>query len=83
MVLGIVSVMTFFLSLFTGVPSVILGFFALSDIRKSGGRETGSGMAIAGIICSFVGILILVLYFVFLIIMIPLLAQNTGNTYPS
>jgi hypothetical protein len=45
-VLGICS---FFCWIFTGLPALILGIFALNRINRSGGMLTGSGLAIAGI----------------------------------
>ena len=47
------------------VPSIlgiIFGFVARSRIKKSNGALTGSGMALAGIICGFVGVGIFVAY---------------------
>jgi hypothetical protein len=46
LVLGITS---FFCWIFTGLPAVILGIFALNKINRSNGQLTGSGLAIAGI----------------------------------
>lgn len=36
--------------------AIVFGFVAKSQIRSSGGREGGDGMALAGIILGFVGI---------------------------
>jgi prepilin-type processing-associated H-X9-DG protein len=47
LVLGIAS---FLLFCVTGVPAIIVGALALSDIRRAAGRLRGSGMATAGII---------------------------------
>lgn len=40
---------------FTGIPAIILGFLGLGDIRQSGGRLSGSGMAVTGIIFGLLG----------------------------
>ena len=48
LVLGLVS---FFCSVFTGIPAIILGALGLSEIGRSKGRLQGRGMAIAGLIC--------------------------------
>ena len=45
LVLGLVS---FFCSIFTGVPAVVCGILGLSQAKRAGG--TGRGMAIAGIV---------------------------------
>jgi hypothetical protein len=50
MILGLLS---FCLCCFTGVPAIILGFMGLGDIRRSGGRLGGTGMAITGILTGF------------------------------
>ncbi|MBN2180658.1 MAG: DUF4190 domain-containing protein, partial [Sedimentisphaerales bacterium] len=47
LVLGILSLFTLFL---TGIPSIICGIIALVKIEKSGGRITGKGFAVAGIV---------------------------------
>jgi hypothetical protein len=53
---------------FLGIPSIlgiIFGFIARSQIQRSEGTQTGSGLALAGIIVGFcvvaIGILILLL----------------------
>ncbi len=45
----ILGLLSFCLCCFTGVPAIILGFMGLGDIRRSGGRLGGSGMAVIGI----------------------------------
>jgi hypothetical protein len=52
---------------FLGIPSIlgiIFGFIARSQIQRSEGNQTGSGLALAGIIVGFcvvaIGILILI-----------------------
>jgi hypothetical protein len=59
MVLGIVWVFGL-----GSILAVIFGFVARRQIRRSGGRQTGGGMALAGIILGFVGIASLVLWIV-------------------
>jgi hypothetical protein len=44
-----------------GVPGLILSLVALRRIRRSGGRLTGRGLAIAGIVLSSVGLAILMM----------------------
>lgn len=39
--------------LFTGIPAIVLGHIARSQIRQSG--ESGSGMALAGLILGYFG----------------------------
>jgi Tfp pilus assembly protein PilE len=56
LVLGILSFLCF--GFFTGIPAVICGHFARSNIRKSQGALTGGGMALAGLILGYVGIVV-------------------------
>jgi hypothetical protein len=46
------------------VLAIVFGFIANSQIRNSGGRQGGSGMAKAGIILGFIGVALIVVYFV-------------------
>jgi len=72
LVLGILSLTC--ASLFTGIPAIILGHLAHSNIRKSNGRLTGQGMAIAGLIMGYVSVVIFIP--LFLAIMIPNLLRE-------
>ncbi len=46
------------------ILAVIFGFVARKQIRESGGRQGGGGMAIAGIVLGFVGVAGLVLWII-------------------
>jgi hypothetical protein len=50
------------------ILAVIFGFIARRQIRESGGRQGGDGMALAGIILGFVGIAGLILWIVFVLV---------------
>ena len=43
------------------VLAIVLGFVARDQIKRSWGRQTGSGMATAGIILGFIGSALLLL----------------------
>lgn len=45
----------------TAIPAVICGHIALSQIGKSSGRTTGSGLAIGGLVTGYFGLLLLVI----------------------
>jgi Domain of unknown function (DUF4190) len=62
LVLGIVWVLGI-----GSILAVIFGFVARKQIRQSGGRQGGGGMAIAGIVLGFVGIAGLILWIVVII----------------
>ena len=47
------------------VSAIIMGFIALSQIKKDPDRYTGKGMAIAGIICGFCAIALTLAYTLF------------------
>jgi len=49
-----------FLILPFSIPAVIFGHLSLYDIRRSGGRLTGRGLAITGIILGYLGMALLV-----------------------
>ncbi len=57
----------FFLPIF---PGIILGFVARSQIRRSGGTQRGSGLALAGILVGFGWLALIALG----------LALNSGNS---
>jgi len=60
MVLGISS----FACLVTGIPAVICGHIARGNIKRSMGRQTGGGFAIAGLITGYLGTLIIGIAFI-------------------
>lgn len=52
------------------ILAVVFGFVARKQIRESGGRQGGSGMALAGIILGFVGIAGVILWIVFVAVVV-------------
>ncbi|HYZ02461.1 MAG TPA: DUF4190 domain-containing protein [Candidatus Binatia bacterium] len=66
-----------------GIVGVILGFVARNQINQSGGAQAGSGLALGGLICGGIGILIGVIFIVLELIFFGLslfpLAQGTGG----
>ena len=63
--------------------AVIFGYVGRNEIKNSGGRITGDGLALAGLIIGWIELALGVLAFVFFII-IAIVAANTGGTttYP-
>jgi hypothetical protein len=59
LVLGILGVVC--LSIFAGIPALILGLLALREIRNSEGMISGAGLAVSGIILGICSILICLL----------------------
>lgn len=63
MILGLLAFIAWFL---TGIPAVILGHMALSEINASGGMQGGRGQAITGLVLGYlsvVGLVCFCLYF--------------------
>jgi hypothetical protein len=56
--LAIASLVAGFLWLgwFGSILAVIFGHMALGQIKRSGGRETGSGFAVAGLVLGYMGV---------------------------
>ena len=55
-VLGLTSLIC---TLFTGIPAIILGALSVRAIGRSGGRITGSAMAIVGIVTGSLSVVII------------------------
>ena len=60
MILGIIGIVC--CGFFTGIPALILANQAKSEIRASGGTQTGEGMATAGFVMGIVSIVFGVIY---------------------
>jgi hypothetical protein len=56
LVLGILGLMCF--GLFSGIPAIICGHVARSNVKNSQGALSGEGMALAGLILGYVGTVI-------------------------
>jgi hypothetical protein len=69
MVLGILSA-TFLLPAAAGIGGVICGHMARARIRRSGETLAGDGMAVAGLITSYIGLFVILLVVVFAFAMI-------------
>ena len=69
-----------FLPILGGIIAIIVGNLALSDIKKSDGRLSGSGMAKAGIILSVIQ-LVLILVPVCMLCLLSMLGPAIGNVF--
>ena len=58
LVIGIASIVVCFLGPLLGIPAIVLGVAARREIGRSGGRTTGDGLALGGIISGVLGSLI-------------------------
>ena len=57
MVLGILAVLSCYFGIILGTIAVIFGHVSLSKMKKNPGLQ-GKGMAIAGLVCGYIGILV-------------------------
>jgi hypothetical protein len=57
--------------IFTGLPAVVLGIMALRDIKRSGGRLEGDGIAIAGIVTGGITSLLIVPVLILVALLLP------------
>lgn len=76
LILGIGAIVIPFIGFFLGVVGIIVSAISLKEIRVRG--ERGSGMAVAGLVCSIVGT---VLYFVILALILIFAFAATDNNY--
>src|SRR5258708_5376791 len=52
------------------IAAVILGHLALADIKRTAGRMTGQGMAIAGLVMGYLGVALTTIYIIFVVFMV-------------
>jgi type IV pilus assembly protein PilA len=67
----VLGICVFVLGILTGIPAIIFGHLAHSDIKKSGGRLQGDGMAIAGLILGYLSIVFIPFILIIAAIAIP------------
>ena len=54
----------------TAIPAIVLGHLALAEIKRASGRMAGHGMAIAGLILGYFGVVISTAYLIFMVFVI-------------
>ena len=64
LVLGILSIPLFCTYGVLAVLAIVFGHIALRQIKRSMGAQSGRGMAIAGLVCGYIGLALLVLLIV-------------------
>ncbi len=62
LILGILSLVC--CGLLSGIPAVICGHMAVAQIKKSGGALGGNGLAVAGLVMGYIGIVVTILFLV-------------------
>lgn len=73
------SIVAFILAFFVSVVGIILGFVALSQIKRTG--EQGRGLALAAVIIGFVEVAIGILISIIVLIAIGIAASHGNTTY--
>ncbi len=73
------SIVAFILAFFVSIVGIILGFVALSQIKRTG--EQGRGLALAAVIIGFVEVAIGILVTIFVRIAISIAASQGNTTY--
>ncbi len=73
LVLGLLS---FLLSFLTGIPAIILGHMSRGEIRRSGGRLKGDGMAVAGLVLGYISVAFIPVALIIAAIAIPNLMRS-------
>ena len=68
LVLGIVSLVICWLGILTAVPAAICGHAALRAIKAEPTEYGGGGMAIAGLITGYIGLLVSGISFIFILL---------------
>lgn len=67
----VLGICIFILGFLTGIPAIIFGHLAKSDIRKSGGRLQGDGMALTGLILGYLSVVFIPFILIIAAIAIP------------
>lgn len=69
-----------FFTLFSGIPAIILGHIARRQIRQTG--EDGDGLALAGLILGYVGVVLTIAAIIAIIAIIATASHNAGVPGP-
>ncbi len=77
LICGVCQIFFWFL---TGIPAIVLGHMARRQIRQTG--EAGDGMALAGMILGYIGLVLTVLFGIFIAVVV-LTAVHANNLNPA
>jgi hypothetical protein len=67
----VLGICIFILGFLTGIPAIIFGHMAKAEIRRSGGRLQGDGMALAGLILGYLSVVFIPFILIIAAIAIP------------
>lgn len=73
------SIVAFILAFFVSIVGIILGYVALSQIKRTG--EQGRGLALAAIIIGFVEVALAIFFFILFAVVLGVAASHGYKTY--
>ncbi len=79
LVCGILAIVACYIHALFGIPAVICGHMSMKQFRDPNRPMSGKGMAIAGLICGYIGILIQVVILVFIGFFAAAVANGEGG----
>ena len=79
MVCGIVGILTCYVHAIFGIPAVICGHMALTAIRNSPVPMSGRGMAIAGLVTGYLGIVFSICTVIFFVVVFSQAASHPSH----
>lgn len=85
LVCGIVSIVSCFIYIggLTAIPAIICGHMAMNRIARSAEPMGGRGMAIAGLVTGYLGLLCQIVTIVFMIFFFTTFMNATSHSFPS
>ncbi|MDA8968573.1 GYF domain-containing protein [Akkermansiaceae bacterium] len=83
MVCGILSIIFCYVNALVGIPAVICGHMAMKRIKASQGQIAGQGMALAGLICGYIGIVLQLITIGFFVFIFAAAASNESSSSKS
>jgi Domain of unknown function (DUF4190) len=61
--------------------ALVLGYVALSQIRRSGGNQQGRGLALAGVILGWIGLALTIVFIFVIVVVQPGEEPDGSGTY--
>ena len=72
LILGILSIVC--IGFLAGIPAIICGHLAKSEIKRAGGSLEGTGLALAGLITGYIGTVFSIIAIILSLVAIPICA---------
>ncbi|WP_373558000.1 DUF4190 domain-containing protein [Paenibacillus sp. XY044] len=78
MVLGILSVMILYIGFILGILAIIFAALSFKELKR--GYEQGKGMAIAGLVCGIIGVLLWGLILLFVVLAVAFFGTDVDSS---